>query len=76
MYHLDTDICIAALKGNPAVVKRILERPERIAISSIVLGELYCGVFHSQFVTKNLKALQELVLGVSVIPFGVEEAKI
>ena len=62
-YHLDTNICVAALKGVVTVQDRIRAHADNLAISTVVLGELYCGAFRSQRVAHNLDVLAEFVAG-------------
>ena len=45
-YLLDTNVCIAAMRGNPQVVQRLTARsPEDCAVSMVSVFELYAGVF-------------------------------
>lgn len=76
MFHLDTDTCIAALKGDQRVVSRILMDPKSLSISAVVLGELYCGALNSKFVNRNLVVLREFVLGVEIVDFSQREAEV
>jgi len=75
-YHLDTNVCVAALKGVVTVQERIRAHADDLAISTVVLGELYCGAFHSHRVTHNLEVLAEFVAGIEVIPFDTEAARV
>lgn len=75
-YHLDTNICAAALKGIVTVQDRIRTHADSLAISTVVLGELYCGAFRSQRVAHNLHVLAEFVAGIEVIPFDAEAARV
>lgn len=45
-------------------------------MSTVVLGELYCGAFRSQRVAHNLDVLAEFVAGIEVIPFDTEAARV
>jgi tRNA(fMet)-specific endonuclease VapC len=74
-YHLDTDICSAAMKGNPEVSRRLLQRVGQLYVSTIVLAELYAGCYHSQRREENLAVLEEFIAGVEVLDFGVEAAR-
>ncbi len=76
IYHLDTNVCVAALKGVVTVQERIRAHVNDLAISTVVLGELYCGAFRSQRVAHNLEVLAEFVAGIDVIPFDTEAARI
>ncbi len=45
-YLLDTNVCIAAMRGNPHVVSVFSEHsPEDCAISMVTVFELFAGVF-------------------------------
>ena len=57
MYLLDTNICIACLKGNRTVIQKITEHPTSCAIPIIVVSELFKGAHCSQKVEHNLDAL-------------------
>ena len=74
MYLLDTNICIALLKENP-VAKQIFEvKAIDCYISTIVLAELYKGVYCSQRVEKNLSNLGNFLTLVAVVDFNSAEA--
>ena len=75
-YHLDTNVCVAALKGVVPVQDRIRAHADELAMSTVVLGELYCGAFRSQRVAHNLEVLAEFVAGIDVIPFDTEAARV
>ena len=58
-YLLDTNIIIALINQDPAVIQRISENPET-AISSITVGELCYGAGKSKKTTENLAKLDSL----------------
>jgi tRNA(fMet)-specific endonuclease VapC len=59
-YMLDTNICIAVMKGRPAVQSKISNiDPAEIGISSIVLAELAYGVWKSSQKERNAQALTD-----------------
>lgn len=67
MTHLlDANAWIAHLRGkNPAVRAKIQSHsPSDLGLSSVVLGELYFGAYHSgpKNVTANLALVEQLVL--------------
>lgn len=68
-YLLDTNIFIAALKGQAAVRAR-LERiaASEILLSPIVLGELELGVEKSAQRQRNRERLAAVVAGLRVVP--------
>ena len=80
-YSLDTSTCIAMLRHKPSSVReRALEavsRHESLLVSSIVLHELWYGVYNSSNVEKNEIALRRLMAGnVEIVEFDVEDARI
>ena len=59
-YMLDTNICIAVMKGHSAVRSKISRiDPVKIGISGIVLAELSCGVWKSKQHERNKQALAD-----------------
>lgn len=74
MYLLDTNICIALIKVNPTVMPVFLAKAVQCYIPSyiptIVLGELYKGVYCSQKVEKNLANLNDFLTLVAVVEFN------
>jgi tRNA(fMet)-specific endonuclease VapC len=69
MYLLDTNICISLIKGNP-ISKRLFDvKAVDCYISTIVLAELYKGVYCSEQFEKNAKGLQNFLTLVEVIDF-------
>lgn len=57
MYLLDTNICIAILKNNPQVIGHFQVKYYDCYLSSLVLAELYKGVYCSTRVKANLETL-------------------
>lgn len=61
MFLLDTNAVIAAFKGHDGVLSRIKARsPQHVAISSIVIHELYYGAFKSARRLENLMRVNAL----------------
>lgn len=76
-YMLDTNTCIFALRDrNPGVVDMLLEFSDVIAISSIVLAELYFGCAASGQPARHSRILNEFCQSVPVISFDDNAAKI
>lgn len=75
-YLLDTNVLIAALKGQPNVKAR-LERTalDDLVFSSIVLGELECGAEKSAHPERNRAKLAELAGRLPVVPADAETAR-
>lgn len=57
---LDTSVVIGILRGSPRV-KTAIDGAEQVAISSIVIGELYYGAFNSSAPEKHLRQLNDLL---------------
>jgi tRNA(fMet)-specific endonuclease VapC len=69
---LDTNICIYLIKQKPmAVVERLRSyEPGDVAVSSISVAELKCGVCRSNRPDQNRAALAEFLLPLKVVAFG------
>lgn len=67
---LDTNICIYIIKNKPLNVLEELKKCDvgDIILSSITVSELVYGAYKSQFVEKNLKAIEHFL-----VPFDVAE---
>lgn len=67
---VDTNVCIAWLKGDATVRDAWLEHePEDVALSSVVRAELLYGARHSQKVAANLKRLDAFFAPLTSLPF-------
>jgi tRNA(fMet)-specific endonuclease VapC len=75
MILLDTNIVVAFLNGDTWILKRIKNEMDRIALSSLVVGELDYGAKVSQKARDNLEKLYQFVDVVQVLPFDIECAK-
>jgi tRNA(fMet)-specific endonuclease VapC len=69
MFLLDTNIIIAYLKGSHVVREKILSNIEEIAVSTLVIAELYYGAKSSQQPEKNLENLSRFIEVIRIIPF-------
>lgn len=76
MIQLDTNVVIAFLNGNKALLERIQAEIDRIALSSLVVAELDYGAKASQKAKENLEKLHRFVDIVQVISFDLECARI
>jgi tRNA(fMet)-specific endonuclease VapC len=79
-YLLDTNAVIALLKNNPPGVRdrlrRAVSQRASIAVSSVVLYELWYGVARSGRRRENAERLRVFLSGdIDVIPFGEEDAR-
>lgn len=75
MYLLDTNICIALLKQNSQVINEFNAKASQCYLSTIVLAELYKGVYCSQRVQENLNSLNQFVELMTVISFDLEASE-
>jgi len=78
-YFLDTNAVIALLKNEPADVRRrlrrVVSRGAAVAISSVVLYELWYGVARSARRCENAERLRVFLSGsVDVVAFDEEDA--
>lgn len=79
IYLLDTNAAIALIKGKPAAIRTRLQRAAAkqasIAISSIVLFELWYGVARSERQRENAERLRVFLSGaIGVAPFDEADA--
>lgn len=74
-YLLDTNAVIAILKTPQGAVSQHLRHhlPQDVAVSSLVMHELFYGAFHSQQVQKNLAIVDRLQF--EVLDFDQEDAR-
>jgi tRNA(fMet)-specific endonuclease VapC len=80
-YLLDTNVVIALMKNQPPVVRtrlrRVVTRGSAVAVSSIVLYELWYGVARSERRRENTERLRVFLAGnVNVVPFDEEDAAV
>jgi tRNA(fMet)-specific endonuclease VapC len=68
---LDTNICIYLIKNRPTEVKKRFDAYEvgEICISSITVSELYYGVYQSQMIETNLKALALFLAPLNIVDY-------
>ncbi len=80
-YLLDTNAVIALLKNQPAGVRsrlrRVVSRGASIAVSSVVLYELWYGVARSERGRENAERLRTFLSGkIDVVRFDERDAEI
>lgn len=79
-YLLDTNACIALINGNPANVRtkfrKVLDQGNPMAVSSIVLFELWYGVAKSRLKERNSERLAVFMAPFDALPFDDEDARI
>ena len=69
MWHLDTNIVVAYLRGDRTVADHVRSVVPDVAINAIVLAELLYGVRLSARPAENLHHLQRFLELVQVVPF-------
>ncbi|SRR5579883_449101 len=74
MYLLDTNICIALLNKNSTVVAKFNHFFSQCYLSTIIISELYKGVYCSKQVEKNLETLAQFTELLPVEPFDLDAA--
>jgi tRNA(fMet)-specific endonuclease VapC len=75
MYLLDTNICIALLKGNSQVIASFNAHADECYISTINVAELYKGVYCSQRKEQNLASLELFLKDIPIVNFDVLAAE-
>lgn len=74
-YMLDTNICIYVIKNYPPKLRERFNRfAEQLCISTITLGELAYGAEKSARQAENLRAVEEFVALLDVLPFTAKAA--
>ena len=73
---LDTNICIYIIKNRPQSVRKKLETFELgdLAISSVTVSELYYGAYKSEYVDKNLRALEHFLYPFDIREYDIQAA--
>lgn len=67
---VDTNVCIAWIKGDPTVREAWLStEPQDVVLSSVVRAELVFGARHSQHVDANLRRLEAFFSELKSLPF-------
>jgi len=69
MWHLDTNVVVAYLRGDRAVANRFRSALPDVGINTIVLAELLYGVRLSGRELENLRHLHRFLHLVEVVPF-------
>ena len=74
MYLLDTNICVALIKGNPAAVAKFDPKSKECYLSTIVLAELYKGVYCSRQIETNFRKVNQFIREMEIVPFDGDAA--
>ena len=75
-YMLDTNICIYIIKNKPQSVRKKFESIDasQLFLSSITVSELLYGAYKSQYVEKNLQALEVFFLKFEILDYDYRAA--
>ena len=68
-YLLDTNICSAHIRRPAGLAHRFIQYSGRLAIPTIVLGELYAGAYMLPHPTTILTGIDDLLDDIAVLPF-------
>jgi tRNA(fMet)-specific endonuclease VapC len=68
-YLLDTNICSAHMRRPAGLAHRFIQYSGRLAVPTIVLGELYAGAYMLPSPAKILTGINDLLDDVAVLPF-------
>jgi len=71
---LDTNIVIALLQGDDAVLSHLEQAPE-VLLPAIVVGELFFGAAKSGRPAENIRKVEPFVIGRSVVPCDLSVAR-
>ncbi|HAA26672.1 MAG TPA: twitching motility protein PilT [Cyanobacteria bacterium UBA8553] len=74
MYLLDTNICIALLKQNHQAVAEFNSKSNQCYLLTIVIAELYKGVYCSSRVEQNLMTLNQFIDLMPIVNFNLSAA--
>ena len=76
MTHLlDTNVCIAAMRGNPRVVQELAARsPEDCAVSMVSVFELFAGVFRCNDPASEGQKVSKFLKPFHLLPFDWDSA--
>jgi len=68
---LDTNICIYIIKNRPQSVREKFQEFSigELVISTITVSELIYGAYKSQFVEKNLKAIEGFLMPFDIVDY-------
>lgn len=74
MHHLDTNVVVDFLRGDPLVITRISELGGRVTISTPVLAELYFGAEASTRRVERTQEIDRLLEHVGLVAFDASSA--
>jgi tRNA(fMet)-specific endonuclease VapC len=68
-FLLDTDTCSAHMRRPARLAHRFIQHTGRLAIPTIVLGELYAGAYNHPDTSRLLNLISDLLQEVNVLDF-------
>lgn len=75
IYLLDTNVCIAAMRGKPKVVEALAaRRPEDCAVSMVSVYELFAGVFRCNDPEREGQKVSTFLQPFHLLPFDCDSA--
>lgn len=74
-FLIDTDICSAHLRRPAKLAHRFIQYTGQIAISAVILGELYSGAFKHSQANRLVGLISDLLQEVHIIDFDAACAK-
>lgn len=75
IYLLDTNVCIAAMRGKPKVVEALAaRRPEDCAVSMVSVYELFAGVFRCNDPDREGQKVSTFLQPFHLLPFDWDSA--
>ncbi|MEX2185225.1 MAG: type II toxin-antitoxin system VapC family toxin [Pirellulales bacterium] len=76
MWHLDSNIIIAILRGNREIEKLVRSRIDEIAVSAFVIAELRYGARKSARPEHHLREIESVTRFASMLPFDADCADV
>ena len=74
-YLLDTNVCIAAMRGNPHVLQRLASRsPDDCGVSTVSIYELYSGIARCRHPATEGRKVEVFLEPMHEIPFDHDAA--
>jgi len=74
-YLVNTNLCIAAMRGNPKVVQALYDRsPEDCAVSMVSVFELYAGAFRCNDPEREGLKVASFLEPFHLLPFDLDAA--
>jgi tRNA(fMet)-specific endonuclease VapC len=68
-FLLDTDTCSAHMRRPARLAHRFIQHTGRLAIPTIVLGELYAGAYNHPDTSRLLNLISDLLQEVNILDF-------